>query len=116
MFSSSLRRVSILLTCFCVASTAPSLAAQSHPLPARTIIVNPNDSTGTLDRFFDFSVGSDFPGTLIRDDSQAQLKFVVNELGFRHIRFHAIFHDVLGTVNSEGGKITYNWTKLDEWM
>jgi xylan 1,4-beta-xylosidase len=97
-----------------VACSAPSLAAQSHPLPARTIIVNPNDSTGTLDRFFDFSVGSDFPGTLIRDDSQTQLKFVVNELGFRYIRFHAIFHDVLGTVNSEGGKISYNWTKLDE--
>ncbi|HTM79708.1 GH39 family glycosyl hydrolase [Asticcacaulis sp.] len=66
-----------------------------------------------LDRFFDLSVGSDFPGTLIRDDSQAQLKTTVNELGFRYIRFHDIFHDVLGTVKSVDGKIVYDWTKID---
>ncbi len=66
-----------------------------------------------VDRFFDLSVGSDFPGTLIRDDSQAQLKTTVNELGFRYIRFHDIFHDVLGTVKSVDGKIVYDWTKVD---
>jgi hypothetical protein len=27
-----------------------------------------------VDRFFDLSVGSDFPGTLIRPEAQAQLK------------------------------------------
>ena len=72
------------------------------------------DSTKPLDRFFDLSVGSDFPGTLIRDDSQAQLKTAVDELGFRYIRFHAIFHDVLGIVRPEDGRITYDWTKLDQ--
>jgi xylan 1,4-beta-xylosidase len=60
------------------------------------------------------SVGSDFPGTLIRDDSQAQLKLAVDELGFRYIRFHAIFHDVLGTVRIEDGKTVYNWSKIDQ--
>jgi xylan 1,4-beta-xylosidase len=60
------------------------------------------------------SVGSDYPGTLIRDDSQAQLKLVVDELGFRYIRFHAIFHDVLGTVRFEDGKTVYNWSKIDQ--
>jgi xylan 1,4-beta-xylosidase len=59
-------------------------------------------------------VGSDFPGTLIRDDSQAQLKLTVDELGFRYIRFHAIFHDVLGTVRIEDGKTLYNWSKIDQ--
>jgi xylan 1,4-beta-xylosidase len=28
----------------------------------------------SLDRFFDLSVGSDYPGTLIRDARQAQFK------------------------------------------
>ncbi|MGH9562202.1 MAG: GH39 family glycosyl hydrolase [Terracidiphilus sp.] len=73
-----------------------------------------NDTTGPVDRFFDLSVGSDYPGTLIRDDSQAQLKLAVDELGFRYIRFHAIFHDVLGTVKIENGKTVYNWTKIDQ--
>ena len=67
-----------------------------------------------VDRFFDLSVGSDYPGTLIRDDSQAQLKTAVDELGFRYIRFHAIFHDVLGTVQIENGKNVYNWSKIDQ--
>jgi xylan 1,4-beta-xylosidase len=76
--------------------------------------VNIESPAGPVDRFFDLSVGSDFPGTLIRDDSQAQLKLVADELGFRYIRFHAIFHDVLGTVQVENGKRVYNWTKIDQ--
>lgn len=67
-----------------------------------------------LDRFFDLSVGSDFPGTLIRDDSMAQLKTTVDELGFRYLRFHDIFHDVLGTVRIHNGKTVYDWTKIDQ--
>ncbi len=96
------------------ASSAISLAAQSQQAPSRTILVNLKDTTGKVDRFFDLSVGSDYPGTLIRDDSQAQLKLTVDELGFRYIRFHAIFHDVLGTVRIEDGKTVYNWSKIDQ--
>jgi xylan 1,4-beta-xylosidase len=69
---------------------------------------------GPVDRFFDLSVGSDYPGTLRRPDSQAQLKIVSDELGFRYIRFHAIFHDVLGTVQLVNGKVTYNWSNIDQ--
>ncbi|MDP9052092.1 MAG: beta-xylosidase, partial [Acidobacteriota bacterium] len=71
-------------------------------------------TNGPVDRFYDLSVGSDYPGTLIREDSQAQLKLAVDELGFRYLRFHAIFHDVLGTVHIENGKTIYNWTKVDQ--
>jgi xylan 1,4-beta-xylosidase len=90
-----------------------SLAAQSQQAPSRTIVVDLKDSSGPVDRFFDLSVGSDYPGTLIREDSQVQLKLTVDELGFRYVRFHAIFHDVLGTVRIEDGKTVYNWTKID---
>ena len=114
MFTSVLRRLLVPVIVFCVASSAFSLAAQSQQAPSRTIVVNLKDSTGPVDRFFDLSVGSDYPGTLIRDDSQAQLKLTVDELGFRYIRFHAIFHDVLGTVRIEEGKTVYDWSKLDQ--
>jgi xylan 1,4-beta-xylosidase len=76
--------------------------------------VNIGAPAGPVDRFFDLAVGSDFPGTLLRPDSQAQLKLVASELGFRYIRFHAIFHDVLGTVRIANGKVTYDWSKIDQ--
>jgi xylan 1,4-beta-xylosidase len=89
-------------------------AAWSQQLPSRPIVADINRTSGPVDHFFDLSVGSDYPGTLIRDDSQAQLKLAVDELGFRYLRFHAIFHDVLGTVRIENGKTVYNWTKIDQ--
>jgi xylan 1,4-beta-xylosidase len=114
MFRSFLWKFAVLAIGISLASSSMSIAAQSQPAPSRTIVVNLKDSGGAVDRFFDLSVGSDFPGTLIRDDSQAQLKLTVDELGFRYIRFHAIFHDVLGTVRTEDGKTVYNWSKIDQ--
>jgi len=65
------------------------------------------------DHFADLSVGSDFPGTLIRDDSLAQLETVQHELGFRYVRFHAIFHDALNTYAEVDGKPVYDWSRID---
>ncbi|WP_343222223.1 GH39 family glycosyl hydrolase [Novosphingobium profundi] len=79
----------------------------------RSIAVDAEAVQGPIDRFFDLSVGSDYPGTLIRADSQAQLQTVSDELGFRTIRFHDIFHDTLGTVKEVDGRIVYDWTGID---
>ena len=87
-------------------------AASAQPAP-RVIDLDIAQATQPLDRFYDLSVGSDFPGTLRRPDSQAQLKTAVDELGFRNIRFHAIFHDVLGTVKVVDGHTVYDWTGID---
>ena len=94
------------LTLLCLA-LFPEASAKTPKPAKRDIELDVAQATKPLDRFFDLSVGSDFPGTLIRDDSQLQLKKAVDELGFRYIRFHAIFHDVLGTVRLENGKIDY---------
>ena len=93
------------------AAAAPATAAKVAP---RQVVLDAAKASEPLDRFFDLSIGSDYPGTLIRDDSMAQLKTLTEETGFRYIRFHAIFHDVLQTVRKENGKLVYNWTKLDE--
>jgi xylan 1,4-beta-xylosidase len=79
----------------------------------RVLLVDLSRPTSPRDRFTDLSVGSDYPGTLIRDDSLAQLRLVREELGFRYVRFHAIFHDVLGTYRELDGKPVYDWSKLD---
>src|SRR5471032_2953048 len=86
----------------------PALAA-----PERVVSVDVAQAQGPVDHFYDLSVGSDYPGTLMRADSQAQLKTATDELGFRYLRFHAIFHDVLKTVRVENGKTVYDWTGID---
>lgn len=91
-----------------------SSGANSQQIEKRQIVADIAQVGPPVDRFFDLSVGSDYPGTLIRSDSQAQLKVTTEELGFRYIRFHAIFHDVLEIVHVENGKTTYDWTKLDQ--
>jgi xylan 1,4-beta-xylosidase len=79
----------------------------------RTIHVDLSSPARPRDRFTDLSIGSDYPGTLIRDDSLAHLRLVREELGFRYVRFHAIFHDILGTYREVRGKPVYDWTKID---
>jgi len=111
--------VGILTALMLVAATqaAPTAAGTQAFVPKdeqRRIEIDVSRAGKPIDRFFDHSVGADYPGTLIRDDSQAQLKVAVGELGFRYIRFHAIFHDVLGTVRVENGKTVYDWTKIDQ--
>jgi xylan 1,4-beta-xylosidase len=104
----------LLFSClFALTFSMPVFAHAQRPAP-RVITSDVTQKIGPIDRLFDFSVGSDYPGTLIRPDSQAQLKIVTDELGFRYLRFHAIFHDVLGTVRVQDGKMTYDWTKIDE--
>jgi xylan 1,4-beta-xylosidase len=89
-----------------------SASTPAAPAP-RQITLDVAGAKQPLDRFFDLSVGSDYPATLVRPDAQAQLKTAVDELGFRYLRFHAIFHDVLGTVKLANGKPAYDWSGID---
>jgi xylan 1,4-beta-xylosidase len=92
-------------------TTQPAHAAT---IPARHIEIDVSGAQQAVDRFFDLSVGSDFPGTLIRADSQRQLRTTVDELGFRYVRFHALFHDVLQTVKLIDGHRVYDWRQIDQ--
>ncbi|MES1975809.1 MAG: beta-xylosidase [Pseudomonadota bacterium] len=103
----------------CRAAVVALALTVSAALPAgertapRKVRVDLAQSGRQLDRFYDLSVGSDYPGTLARADSQAQLRTAADELGFRYLRFHAIFHDVLNTVRVVDGRTVYDWTKID---
>lgn len=106
-FRRSIAACSLVMLLACLAPVV--CAAQG----ARHIDIDVQGKTSPLDRFFNFSIGSDYPGTLMRDDSLAQLQTARTELGFRYIRFHAIFHDVLGTYREVDGKPVYDWTGID---
>ena len=106
----SLKRLttsSIMIAAAAMAATSAAAAA------TRSIDVDVRQATMPVDRYFDLSVGSDYPGTLMRADSMAQLDTATRELGFRYLRFHAIFHDVLKTVRVENGVTRYDWTGID---
>ena len=89
----------------------PALAAA----PARRIVLDAAQAGAPPDRFFDHCVGSDFPGTLFREDSLAQLATAVDELGFRYLRFHGIFHDVFNTVTRDAaGRLVFDFSRIDQ--
>ena len=96
-------RRTVLRAALALAFSAP-FALPALAADARQIVIDANAPTVARDHAADLSVGSDYPGTLIRDDSLAQLKIARDELGFRYIRFHAIFHDILGTYKIVDGK------------
>lgn len=87
--------------------------AEAGAPATRNITIDVRAVREPINRFFDLSVGSDYPGTLGRPDSQAQLKVAVDELGFRYIRFHGIFHDTLRTVKVVDGRTVYDWAGID---
>ncbi|XHS77813.1 glycosyl hydrolase [Burkholderiaceae bacterium UC74_6] len=95
------------------ASALPLVPAAGWAAPSRQITLDFARAAGPLDRFFDHCVGADYPGTTMRDDCQAQLKTTVDELGFRYLRFHAIFHDVLHTVKRDAaGALTFDFSGI----
>ena len=79
----------------------------------RVISIDTRGAGTPRDRMSQMAIGSDFPGTLIREDSMAQLQIVQKELRFRYIRFHNIFADQLGTVRRVDGRIVYDWRRVD---
>ncbi len=98
----------------CAAGSAPRIVTLHDPA-ARQVVLDLSQARQPLDRFFDHCVGSDYPGTLRRDDSLAQLRTAVDELGFRYIRFHAIFHDVLKTVTrGDDGSLAFDFGGIDK--
>jgi len=113
LFSKAHNTAAMLLMSASLAMTTIAAPVQENAGKTREIVVDLHNSNGPMDRFFDLSVGSDYPGTLRRADSMKQLQTVSDELGFRYLRFHAIFHDVLETVRMVDGKPVYDWRGID---
>ncbi|KQY85160.1 beta-xylosidase [Brevundimonas sp. Root1423] len=92
---------------------APSPAAAQDTPAARAISINAASAGRARDRMPDFAIGADYPGVLGREESLVQLATVQEEIGFRYIRFHAIFHDDMGVYREVDGRPVYDWTRID---
>jgi xylan 1,4-beta-xylosidase len=99
-----------------LAAALLTLSVTSHAAPpaAREVTLDRAAASKPMDRFFDLSVGADYPGTTGRPENTVQLGTAVDELGFRYVRFHDIFHDKLGTVRLVDGHISYDFSGIDK--
>ena len=66
--------------------------------------------------FWEHTVGSGYAPLALRADWQAQLKQCHHELGFRHVRFHGILHDDIGTLITHAGELLYSFFNADQIM
>src|SRR5665213_3034900 len=73
-----------------------------------------SESTGRLPHFWEHTVGSCHAAMALRADWQAQLRRCHQELGFRHVRFHAILSDDMGTLMDEQDQLLYSFFNADQ--
>ena len=70
--------------------------------------------TSSLPHFWEHTVGSDHAPMALRADWQAQLRRCHDELGFRHVRFHGLLSDDVGTLICEGDQLLYSFFNGDQ--
>jgi|GEM_PF-1804298 len=66
-----------------------------------------------LPHVWSHTIGSGRAHLALRADWQAQMRKVRAELGCRHVRFHAILSDDMGTVLVEQGELLYGFHNAD---
>src|SRR5918992_3514811 len=75
---------------------------------------NLSESATPLKHFWEHTVGSDHAPVALRADWQAQLRRCHDELGFRHVRFHGLLSDDVGTLVSRKEKLLYSFFNADQ--
>lgn len=67
-----------------------------------------------LPHFWEHTVGSGHATLALRADWQAQLKQARRDLGMRHVRFHGILCDDMGTLIDQSGELLYSFFNTDQ--
>jgi xylan 1,4-beta-xylosidase len=67
-----------------------------------------------LPHFWEHTMGSGHATLALRADWQAQLKQAHDELGIRHVRFHGMLCDDVGTLVAEGDTFFYSFFNADQ--
>ena len=66
-----------------------------------------------LEHYWEHTVGSGHAPLALREDWQAQMRRCHDELGFRHVRFHALLSDELGTLTCQDKQLLYSFFNAD---
>jgi len=70
--------------------------------------------TTPFPHFWEHTVGGDHAPMALRADYQAQLRRCHDELGFRHVRFHGVLSDDMGTLICRKEKYLYSFFNADQ--
>jgi xylan 1,4-beta-xylosidase len=81
-----------------------------------TFTCNLAQSSKPFAHFWEHTVGSGHAPLALRADWQAQLRCCHEELGFRHVRFHALLSEEIGTLVCETNKSFYSFFNADQVM
>ncbi|HVB03014.1 MAG TPA: cellulase family glycosylhydrolase [Chitinophagaceae bacterium] len=73
-----------------------------------------NDQPAPLLHFWEHTIGSGHATLALRADWQKQLLKCHIELGFRHVRFHGILSDDMGTLVCENEQLIYSFFNADQ--
>ncbi|HEY2350468.1 MAG TPA: hypothetical protein VGH64_15725, partial [Puia sp.] len=76
--------------------------------------VNLEGSSVSFPHFWEHTIGSGHATLALRSDWQRQLWRCSRELGFKHVRFHAILSDDLGILKKENGRLVYSFFNADQ--
>ena len=77
-------------------------------------VCNIDGSTTPLLHFWEHTIGSGHATLALRADWQAQMRRAHDELGFRHVRFHGLLCDDMGTLIGEGETLFYSFFNADQ--
>ncbi|MEP6938133.1 MAG: glycosyl hydrolase [Rudaea sp.] len=66
-----------------------------------------------LPHFWEHTIGSGHATLALRADWQAQLKRAHDDLGMRHVRFHGILDDDMGTLINQSDRLVYSFFNAD---
>jgi xylan 1,4-beta-xylosidase len=69
-----------------------------------------------FEHFWEHTVGSGHAPLALRSDWQAQMQKCHAELGFRHVRFHDLLSDQMGTLVCQEEKLIYSFFNTDQVM
>ncbi len=75
---------------------------------------NVTHASTTLTHFWEHTVGSSHATMALRADWQKQLTRCNRELGFRHVRFHGLLSDDMGTLVDEENALVYSFFNADQ--
>jgi xylan 1,4-beta-xylosidase len=100
------------------AASAPTFQCGDRPAAGLPMTASFTGNLGgqatALPHFWEHTVGSGHATLALRADWQAQLKRAHDELGMRHVRFHGILCDDMGTLVEEGGQFIYSFFNADQ--
>lgn len=80
----------------------------------RSIHADTAKTNGVFDHFFQKCVGSGHARLALHENYRQQIKTAVEELGFRYIRFHGLFHEDMAVCRRDKeGKLSFHFTYVD---